>query len=79
MTGFEPQISGVGSNRSTNWATTPAMRKESRYSCLTSLDVTKKENMWLLVWFEAVESKLGGQSFNDNTFPDSECSLWLIL
>ena len=24
MTGFEPRISGVGSNRSTNWATTTA-------------------------------------------------------
>ena len=25
MTGFEPWISGVGSNRSTNWATTTAL------------------------------------------------------
>ena len=24
MTGFEPQISGIGSNRSANWATTTA-------------------------------------------------------
>ena len=25
MTGFEPQISGIGSDRSTNWATTTAL------------------------------------------------------
>ena len=26
MTGFEPQTSGIGSDRSTNWATTTALR-----------------------------------------------------
>ena len=29
MTGFEPQISGVGSNRFTNWATTTAQFVEN--------------------------------------------------
>ena len=26
MTGFEPRTSGIGSNRSTNWATTTAQK-----------------------------------------------------
>ena len=34
MTGFEPQISGVGGNRSTNWATTTA--QTIIFSCATN-------------------------------------------
>ena len=32
MTGFEPQISGIGSDRSTNWATTIAHDHKSLIS-----------------------------------------------
>ena len=34
MTGFEPRTSGIGSDRSTNWATTTAQAKTTASSCL---------------------------------------------
>ena len=40
MTGFEPRTSGIGSDRSTNWATTTALKKTfyfGRFSLSTFL------------------------------------------
>ena len=42
MTGFEPQTSGIESDRSANWATTTAQKSISYFPVFVSLDNVRK-------------------------------------
>ena len=54
MTGFEPQTSGIGSDRSTNWATTTSQLQNLFITSVPAkqLKITFKINSWGLVVYE---------------------------
>ena len=80
MVGFESQISGVGSDRSTNWATTTAQNLpvcsmlghllriqiygNSSEIAFATLDKIKSYSLMLLIWDPKLQKALGQCNFN---------------